>query len=1669
MVVSSRPPPLSHVFEAHAHASKPAADVAKKHLVVKDHLGPVSKDRHRFLGDTGVAPLSAADKKYVDELFTRLCENPEGSVALDSADESVVSTLEACVNERVFTLQKIRRGNTAIAPHTRDIAVTPPSIRLGETLRTFLGGSDAAVQRIAPKKRLPTLCSAAKEETEEQWAGRVSKQAASCQRSRQRLPSLVVPSSPSPSTSQEDLGVDPPTDVTQTGASDDFAVRLREGSEKTLAEYLKQHKLTAEYVGWLWKRNSDADGSQRNHWRNRLVFVHSVVRHARQTFVQAPVDPTDKDDKLWEILQQLPENAHVIIFAGATSKGAATRRVEDLSQRLWQGGLGCCNIHEEKGRHECQIASDQFASGECSVLIATDDAARGLAFPGKRVTHVICFDMAHDLERYLHRLERTQGEAIVFWHPSALLDKDCAPALVKIARDAGQSVPPWLARYELERPTNKAWKLDDAVLKLEQAVTGHDQHTSTRVYVNYLSEKKNGPARMCDLTQAVSITKLSFPEFPYAFRIAPTTPDSKAHTIVLAAESSEECDKWIAKLQALSRQSLCASDLATEGSNADFKKRSEVWIGDPKFSDGFMPKGQLAPSALSAASASRVNDVRKVEGGAHCTKTKQETSRHLLRYEAKGPEEEKSVREDIKRVFKSADTDQSGLIDFEEFAAMSVNKGMPMSELRRLFGMLDVDNSGSLDLEEFSKYRYELGQEIISTYMEAYRQTSMRQAPLRCLLRDPLACELSAAYCGLTDRMAPPLAVVLPRLSGLQCLLLSDNRLADEGCTLLCKAIATRTGTLQAIDLDNNRLRRAGAEALGSLIGAGKVEEVSVSGNAMGDDAAATLVKGMIMSSCILSSLDISSNEAGDLTCTRLAEAVASNTTLLKLDISWNRIRGKCAACLALALVGNTTLTSLSASWNGFGGVENACDHAPAGAEILSDYVDSHTTSIQYNIATGASASMQYFSDWLMKTSALRCLDLAHNRISAEGCIVLAAGLERCSCLDTLKLDGNPIYRSGSQSIWMASARSSDAFSRHRVLSLSECGLSSGLDAFDPTEPGGKYALDMRLVYAHTILRNLMRIAAEGDGMLVDTLLDGKPLKLNAMATEHTEWNLPTSGMLCTRFLWLKALHNTHKPSTPMSKHFAECILDVLNGDLRPIDQNVFLKTAFAGSSLSLEQVMLLLGKTTVSSSRVNLVCNIFHKMNSQHDQDEVLESLDSLSLDQVLQRLGAVVVFTKNNPTGGYHLNLGDEDDREVVSLLCQVKNVELQKQYSTGAKSSEIELIWRNAKVKGAHHKFRADRCLPHNGFLEVDLVSSQLPEAGATAMDSEAFATLFQAMQLGPHHGKCHESDAQQGEPWSRRRQQLLWAPSTAAEGALVWEGAAPECETQERGAENGEEQGLVHETAKQQQIVERRAVMVLRRWSDGVFFTCQQVRKVLAFFKFVPTQAEAFVITFRRTVDWHGLSSILFDLPAAVSETLRRRLGAWNLFDYAAAVGHYELDLAIPEERQVMLTLLQCGAEEPGVNMMDTAYNGVSFEFPSPWRTGSCPTVGLVSFFYCREQGTIDKIRAQSEAKHPGSFPPDWVQPAGCDWVTAFKLRSIKRKFQVMHGNDPRAIFQIIDRNSDGSISRLEFAAALRDINVWLHPTETTALMDALDKDKNDLIDEPEWLLFWQRTV
>jgi hypothetical protein len=211
----------------------------------------------------------------------------------------------------------------------------------------------------------------------------------------------------------------------------------------------------------------------------------------------------------------------------------------------------------------------------------------------------------------------------------------------------------------------------------------------------------------------------------------------------------------------------------------------------------------------------------------------------------------------------------------------------------------------------------------------------------------------------------------------------------------------------------------------------------------------------------------------------------------------------------------------------------------------------------------------------------------------------------------------------------------------------------------------------------------------------------------------------------------------------------------------------------------------------------------MYHKLYWVSEQDAVLEDLSSDDLHVVLDRLGDTIIFTKNNPTGFYRLNLGDDDDREVALLLCEVKNVELQRnlagkqRMATGkspAQRTDIELVWRNARIKGRHHQYESDRTLPATGFLEVDLVSPVLAPPGARAMDDGVFSELLGEMGLSAspmramprrRSAGADEEEARgktSAEPWSKRRKQRMWTPYEGANQEVEWEDAEPQIEAE-----------------------------------------------------------------------------------------------------------------------------------------------------------------------------------------------------------------------------------------------------------------------------------------------
>jgi ATP-dependent RNA helicase RhlE len=143
-----------------------------------------------------------------------------------------------------------------------------------------------------------------------------------------------------------------------------------------------------------------------------------------------PVQWADKEAMLLEILAK-PEVQSAIVFA-------RTRvRTDRIGKMLRRNGVRAAVIHGERSQSERNSALRSFKQGACSVMVATDVAARGLDIPG--VSHVINFDLPEDAESYIHRIGRTarmgrEGEAISLVTPQERV------ALGQIERSLGEEI-----------------------------------------------------------------------------------------------------------------------------------------------------------------------------------------------------------------------------------------------------------------------------------------------------------------------------------------------------------------------------------------------------------------------------------------------------------------------------------------------------------------------------------------------------------------------------------------------------------------------------------------------------------------------------------------------------------------------------------------------------------------------------------------------------------------------------------------------------------------------------------------------------------------------------------------------------------------------------------------------------------------------------------------------------------------------------------------------------------------------------------------------------------------------------------------------------------------------------------------------------------------------------
>ncbi len=141
--------------------------------------------------------------------------------------------------------------------------------------------------------------------------------------------------------------------------------------------------------------------------KTKTVTVASVD----QRFVE--VRGFDKLDALTRILEAEDFDAMLIFVR---TRQATTELAEKLEAR----GLASAALSGEMTQALRERTIERLKNGKLDIVVATDVAARGLDV--ERVTHVVNYDIPHDVEGYIHRIGRTgragrAGQAILFVMP----------------------------------------------------------------------------------------------------------------------------------------------------------------------------------------------------------------------------------------------------------------------------------------------------------------------------------------------------------------------------------------------------------------------------------------------------------------------------------------------------------------------------------------------------------------------------------------------------------------------------------------------------------------------------------------------------------------------------------------------------------------------------------------------------------------------------------------------------------------------------------------------------------------------------------------------------------------------------------------------------------------------------------------------------------------------------------------------------------------------------------------------------------------------------------------------------------------------------------------------------------------------------------------------------
>ena len=142
-----------------------------------------------------------------------------------------------------------------------------------------------------------------------------------------------------------------------------------------------------------------ADAFLHNPVKVEVARAASTAATITQRLVATGREAHEKRDTLRELIRGATDLKNAIVFCNRK------RDVAVLHRSLQKHGFNAAALHGDMDQRARMAALEGFRTGETTVLVASDVAARGLDIPA--VSHVFNYDVPHHAEDYVHRIGRT--------------------------------------------------------------------------------------------------------------------------------------------------------------------------------------------------------------------------------------------------------------------------------------------------------------------------------------------------------------------------------------------------------------------------------------------------------------------------------------------------------------------------------------------------------------------------------------------------------------------------------------------------------------------------------------------------------------------------------------------------------------------------------------------------------------------------------------------------------------------------------------------------------------------------------------------------------------------------------------------------------------------------------------------------------------------------------------------------------------------------------------------------------------------------------------------------------------------------------------------------------------------------------------------------------------